>query len=346
MNKTVLALAIAVAAAAAMPFVFTQAAYADHCQDDQVILRENFTLPAEEALDSNLVVFGGNVAIDEGATLACSMIVFGGNVEISGAVDEDIVVFGGNTDLNSTAVVGGELVTFGGNISRAEGAQVQGGESQGFGPLRNRGDGRWFTFPNRFDPFGSVVAFYQGIFETVFVAIALGLLALLVVLFWPEQTARVSAAVTSAPGAAGGLGVLTAIAVPVLIGLLAITICLAPVGFVGALLFVTAAALGWLSLGMLVGARLTAALKLYTLGPAVSAAIGTFLLTLVASVIWQVPCVGWVVPVVLGSVGLGAVTLTRFGTRPYLPNLPAQPMPPMPPAEAGEAMTPNPQPLP
>jgi hypothetical protein len=168
--------------------------------------------------------------------------------------------------------------------------------------------------------------------------VALGLLALLVVLFWPEQTARVSAVVTTAPGPALGLGLLTAVAVPVLAVLLGITICLAPISFVGMLLLVAAGVFGWIALGMTVGARLSTALKLYNLSPAVSAALGTGVLTLVMRAIEWIPCFGWVPPLLLGLIGLGAVLLTRFGTRPYLPGTaivaapPTPPAPPMPPS--------------
>ncbi len=102
-------------------------------------------------------------------------------------------------------------------------------------------------------------------------------------------------------------------------------------GFV-ALLSSAALVFGWISLGMIVGARLSAALKLYTLSPAVTAALGTGVLTLAAHVIGWIPCAGWVTVGLLAMIGLGAVLLTRFGTRPYLSGLPPAPVPPAPPA--------------
>ena len=54
---------------------------------------------------------------------------------------------------------------------------------------------------------------------------------------------------------------------------------------------------------------------------------------MVSAISW-VPCVGWVAPVVLGAIGLGAVTLTRFGTQPYLPGAPTTP-----PSEPGPMLT-------
>ena len=334
MRKIVL---VTVLALLILPLALAGPVYASGLYGDQVVVGDNFTLHAGETISGDLVVVGGNVTIEDGATITGNVVVIGGNVDIAGAVDHDVVVFGGNVTLISTAVVSGELATVGGTTARDPGAQVKGGERQGFG------GGVSFPrifLPERFRVLDPVFFLVRGVFNVVFSAVAMGLLALVVVLFWPDQTARVSAAATTAPVASGGLGLLTLIAVPTL--LIAATVltlfCLSPLTFVGALIFAAAILFGWLALGMLVGARLTAALNLRNLSPAVSAGIGTLLFTLVANTIgWVVPCVGWVVPVMLGAVGLGAVTLTRFGTRPYLPNLPAQPSQPAPPPPAPDA---------
>ena len=319
MKKIILAGALALLL---LPAVFVRPAYASNCNSVKRVFGDNYTLSSVQTLDGNLLVMGGNVTIEKDATVNCSVIVFGGNVDVAGAVGKDVVIFGGSTDLSDTAVVDGQLTTFGGSVSQAEGAQVKGGVSEGFNP------GIPVRPTTPFGIFTPLVEFYRTVFKVVFSALAISVLALLVVLFWPEQTARASAAITNAPAAAGGLGLLTLIAVPVLIALTAITICLIPVSLIGALLYVTAILFGWMALGMIVGARLSAALKWQTLSPAVSAAIGTFLFTLGSNIIGLVPCIGWVVPLVLAAVGLGAVTLTRFGMRPYFSGLPTQPTPP------------------
>ena len=330
MKKFVL---IALLALLALPLALAGPVYADHCEDAQTVFGDDYTLSAGQTLNSNLVVLGGNALVEAGATVACSIVVLGGNVDIAGSVEEDVVVFGGNVDLQSTAVVKGRVATVGGSTAREEGAVVEGGESQGLGnfPFRTRAIDR-FRFA---DP-------VLRLFGAMFNSVALGLLALLVVLFWPDQTARVSAAIANAPGASGGLGLLTLIAVPIILALVTIVtlLCLSPVTFIGFLIYLAALIFGWISLGMLVGARLSAALNLRNLSPAVSAAIGTALFTLVSGIIQIIPCVGWIAPVVLACIGLGAVTLTRFGTRPYLPNMPVQSAPPPPPAptESGATM--------
>jgi hypothetical protein len=309
--------------------------YAADCDSDKRVMGGSFVLEEGATLDSNLIVLGGNATLEAGTSVNCSVIVVGGNVDIAGQVAEDVVLFGGTTDLRSTAVIDGELVSIGGTVSREPGAEVRGGESQGFDFTRNR----WLPFRTNIPFFEPVLWWYETVFQTFLAALALGLLALVVVSLWPEPTSRVSAAITTAPMAAGGLGLLTLVAVPVLLVLLTITVCLIPVAFLGAVVFAAALLFGLIALGQMVGARLTAALRMYHLSPAVSAALGTGLLWLVTSAVGAVACVGWVAWVVLASVGLGAVTLTRFGTRPYFASLAPTP-PPAPPAvpsEPGEA---------
>jgi len=122
--------------------------------------------------------------------------------------------------------------------------------------------------------------------------------------------------------------------VPVLLVLVTLTVCLIPVAFVAAVIFAAAILFSWIALGQIVGARLAAALNLRQLSPAVAAGLGTSVLWLVTSAVGAVPCVGWVAWVILSAVGLGAVTLTRFGTRPYIAaTYGAPPPPPAAPAE-------------
>jgi hypothetical protein len=306
---------------------------AANCDSDKRVMGGNFVLEEGATLDSNLIVLGGNATLETGTFVGCSVIVIGGNLDIAGQVDQDVVLFGGTTDLRSTAVIGGELVSLGGAVSREPGAQVLGGESQGFQFDR----GRWLPWRANIPFFEPVVWWYENVFRAFLTALAVGLLALVVVSLWPEPTSRVSAAITTAPVSAGGLGLLTLVAVPVLLGLLTLTLCLIPVAFLGAVVFAAALLFGFIALGQMVGARLATALRMYHLSPAVSAALGTGLLWLVTSAVGAVDCIGWVAWVVLASVGLGAVTLTRFGTRPYFASVaPPPPAPPAIPPEPGE----------
>jgi hypothetical protein len=264
-------------------------------------------------------------------------------VALSGRVGEDLVVFGGNADLLGKAVVEGQLVTSGGSISRAEGSEVKGGETQSIGPRFP-----WRPFlvaPPAPGPFEMLIGFVWGGVRTVALAVVVALLAVLVALLLPEPTARVSAGIAAAPVLSGGLGLLTLIAVPVLSALMAITLCLIPFSLLVLLAYVVALLFGWLALGALLGERLAVALRWQNLSPVLAAGLGAGLITLVVGGIGLLPYFGGplsgLTQLVLASIGLGAVTLTRFGARPYLAGAPIMapppasappPAPPQPPA--------------
>ena len=74
---------------------------------------------------------------------------------------------------------------------------------------------------------------------------------------------------------------------------------------------------GWIALGNEVGRRIGTAMKWELTDPA-AAGLGTLLLSLVAGGIDFIPCVGFLLVVVVASIGLGAVMLTRFGAQEYL----------------------------
>src|SRR5262249_26844376 len=129
-------------------------------------------------------------------------------------------------------------------------------------------------------------------------------------------------------GQSGALGLLTVVAVPVLIVLASITICLIPIGFMAGLVLTAAITFGWIALGELVGQRLAGALKLVNLSPAVATGLGPALLSLGGHVRRWVRWVGWVARVALRSAARGAVPLPRSGPQPFFPSAPAPPTQP------------------
>lgn len=308
------------AVVAILALAFPLTAMAAGPEDTKIILGSNYTLSSGDVLDSDLLIMGGNADLEESSVVQGSVFVLGGNISIAGEVEGDLGVLGGNVDLMGTAVIGGDVVTLGGNIDRVAGSVIEGEITPNFGididsPLPNIPsninfpDLPTFSFP-RISPWISVL---WGVFR-VFVMAAL---ALLVVMFWPAPTRRIADAAIRQPLAAGGLGLLTAIAGPVLLVILLITLLLSPLSVIGFVLLVAAVAFGWIGLGFEVGRRIGVAMKWELQEPA-AAGLGTLLLSLVAAGIGFIPCVGWLLVVFVGSLGLGAVMLTRFGSQDYL----------------------------
>ena len=164
-------------------------------------------------------------------------------------------------------------------------------------------------------------------------SVGLALLAMLLMLFLAPHADRVARAAVSQPLVAGSLGLLTIILAPFAIFLLAISFILLPVAVVVALALMIAGVFGWIAIGYEIGQRFTRAIH-QEWHPAFSAGLGTFALTLAAAVLTGIPvlnCIGFLVPTLLGLAALGAVIMTRFGTRSILAPAPlAAPVPPLP----------------
>lgn len=288
----------------------------DGTQGGRVVFGSSFTLRGGETMDGDLAVFGGNVVLEEDSLLDGDMLVIGGNAVVGGEISGDIVVLGGNVDLLNPAVVDGDIVSFGGRINQAERATVRGriiDESGRTLPLGPRVIPQVAPSVPALDFGRSVLLnFVWFVFRTLLLAA----LAVLVVMFWPEPAERVATALVDHPLAAGGLGVLTVLVLPILLVLMLVTILLSPISLIGGLLLIVGGVFGWIACGLEVGERLTAILN-WDAHPAAAAGIGTLLLTFVAGGLAMIPCIGWLAPFIVVSLGLGAVLLTRFGTREY-----------------------------
>jgi hypothetical protein len=290
-------------------------AFAGGLMQGRVVFGGTFTLTAGEVLDGDLAVFGGTAHLEKESRVEGSVIVLGGNVELDGEVEQDLVVIGGNANLSASAVVGGDVWTVGGNVN-PDGATIE-GDLLSTTNVEIPTDfvfTRDWRFPNRINLF----PFETRIVSYLFQSFMLAAVAVLVVAFWPKPTERVATAVLQQPIASGGLGCLTIIVGLVLAILFAITICLIPAAILLGLILVLAGIFGWVAIGAEVGRRLVQSMN-QDYQPVVAAGLGTLVFALVANGFSLIPCVGWLVPFLVSSVGLGAVMLTRFGTQYYQP---------------------------
>ncbi len=302
--------------------------------DSVVLFGCSVRIQKDARVNRDVVSFGGNVVIEDGARVGRDVVAFGGVVQISGEVSRNVTSFGGPVTLDSTAQVGREVISFGGPVRQEPGAQVRGRVVQSqrfsFSGLRII---NWTDFWNPFTfgggTFGILTAIISGFLRSLIAAIALAALGALTVIFLPSQTHQVSQVAETSPAPSLGVGCLTLLAAPTLITLLVILVCTIPV----AVVLVFALAIAWLfgliALGQLVGERLLQAFKAKEILPVVAVIIGVLVLTLLGAV----PFIGWIITLAVALLGIGAVVLTRFGTRPY-PLTPAPVAPAAPSAPA------------
>lgn len=308
------------------------AAASDGKVPGQFVFGQSFTLKNGQTMNGDLMVFGGSATIEEGATVDGNVVVFGGSLTIHGIVTHDAVIFGGTATLGTTAHIYGSLSALGSTLDRTEGALVDGQVNNG---NIHFGNGQNSYIPPAVapvDPFASFMnfainPFLSGVANVIGQSVILALLAMLLMLFLAQRADRVAHAIIAQPLTAGGLGLLTLVAVPVILvalGLLSILIITliitVPLMVVVAMALGMALLFGWIAVGYEVGQRFTKAIH-QEWHPALSAGLGTFALTLIAASLTAIPvlnCIGWLLPFLLSVAALGGVLLTRFGTQTVL----------------------------
>ena len=309
-------------------FVPAQPLYAAPRQGDELVFGDDLTLGEGERIDGDLVMFGGNLTMRQGSRVEGSVTVFGGRAEIDGTVRGEVVAFGGNLVLGTHARVGGEVVAIGSRVERAEGAET-GNVVQGF-TLDRAEFWRQLRLPFLSLRFGSRSNIWNTLF-TLFFALFAGLLGVLIVNVWPEQSAQVRLTILTAPWPSLIVGFLLYPLAGSLSLFLLITVCLAPFVPVVVIVLVAASLFGWVALGTLWGRWLMRLFKARRATPAMVTGIGVFTLSLVAAAIGAFPCLGPLLSLAMSGIGLGAVVLSRFGTTNY-GKTPAQ-IEPVPPAD-------------
>ena len=324
-------------------------------EGDQVVIGESYRLGSGDRLAGNLIVLAGTVDLEEGSTIEGDLLQFGGSVALAGEILGSAEIYGGDLQMDDSAVIHGDFSRLGGEIQRSPQAQVLGsetgldnlsrtlrlpfilGNTDFLGDGLNLGSldsmdffngqdgliprfsmGRSFDF-GEFGPgflplmeFSPLEKFFSALIQAVLYAV----LAALAVLFLPRPADRVKRAVRVQPFLAGGLGLITLIlAVPIL-ALLGFTLVLLPLSFFALLVLLALVLFGWIAIGLEVGARVSSMFH-RDWHPALAAGVGVLTLSLAKTALGQIPCVGVVATIVIASVGLGGLWLTRLGTREY-----------------------------
>lgn len=296
----------------------------DGTSKDRVIIGQNFTLRTGETIEGDLVVIGGETAIEPGAVVQGNVVVIGGSLRMDGQISDSAIVVGGNASLGGSSTIGTDLIALGGAFRRESGATI-GGDIITNLAITSQGLPRAAMSPTPGVPPGAGVKLDFGplglLASVIFQAVGLGAIAMLLTAFLHPQLDRVAQAAGQQPFAAGSLGLLTVFLAPLAIVILAVTLVLIPLALAAAILLALAWLFGVVALGHLVGDRLLQAMH-RTWEPVLSAGFGALLLGLVMAGSNQIPCVGWMTAVLIGLVGLGAATMTLFGTRPW-PNTPS-----------------------
>lgn len=275
----------------------------------------NITLEKDATLNGPAVIFGGNFSIAEGTVVNGDLAVFGGSLTVSGEVNGDIVIFGGQAALTSNADVRGNIAAFGGQITQEPGANVEGDITYNTPPSVESPNAP--DAPNPPNVHVNVNPFWN-LAGKLGQAVIIAAIGMLLALFLQPQLDRTANAALRRPVMSGGYGLLVLVAVPSVLLVLSLTIVMllvtAPLGFVFAIVVPLAWLFGVVAIGQEVGDRFAKAIN-QVWAPVLATGFGTFLLMLVTGFMEFVPCVGWIPSALVALVGIGAVTMTWFGTR-------------------------------
>jgi hypothetical protein len=254
-----------------------------------------------EVICSDLTSFGGTVVIR--GTVVGNVVSFGGNVVIAGAVNGNISVYGGNITLQSGARVNGDIHLCGGQSDLDSTAQLHGsvlGCTTSIAALVFSDGG-----PN-----------FRLVSILTWVALGILLTSLL-----PEHVMLVRTTVQNKTRRSLIVGLLSTLLAPAVIAVLVALIIAIPLALLIAVGVIAAWALGTVAVGWLVGDYIVRRIVPQHNTRPMQVVVGLTALVLVESL----PYIGWLISIAAGLVGLGAVFLSRFGTRLYGP--PKKPLP-------------------
>ena len=227
-----------------------------------------------------------------------------GDTHVNGTVGGDVVAVLGNVDLGPKAVVRGQVVVVGGTLNRDPAAVVHGGVQSvsigghfpGFGWLYAWVKSALFK--------GRLLSFASGAGWAWLVAATFLVLYTLIALVFPRGVDKCAETLEQRPGFTILTTLLTIIAIPLVILVLAITgigVVVIPffgIGLVAAKLFGRVAMLAW------VGRRFTGLLHQGSYG---HAAIAVLVGGVVVDLLYLVPILAFIVHGLIGLLGLGMV---------------------------------------
>jgi Polymer-forming cytoskeletal len=257
--------------------------------------------------------FGGTVVVDRGQVECGNLTTFGSTVVVNGEVQGDIVAFNSITVIAGT--VDGNIDIYGGSVTLQSDSYVD-GDVHLYG-------GRWVGDQNIhlsgtvIDETKHVNWLFAGrgfsfVFWFLLVWVGLGFL---LTSSLPEHVMIVRTTVVNNTRRSAIIGLLSALlALPVMIVLVALILSI-PLAIIVGLGLVAAWTLGTVAVGWLIGEYILSRVAPHQNTRTMQAVVGLIVLVLAGSV----PYIGCLISLGAGLLGLGAVFLSRFGTRLYSP---------------------------
>jgi hypothetical protein len=256
--------------------------------------------------------FGSDIVVGTNEVECGTILAFGGSIALQGEVRGSVIAF--NSDVVISGTIDGNVKTFGGSLVLLTGCYIHGNidlYGTEYAPGTHPSyDGHFSVHTNPMDWLYPFADAWSVTFWSLLIWEALGLV---IASLFPEHVLFVRTTLTSHPRRGFLVGLLSLLLAPiVLVVLIALVISL-PIAIIVAAGLIAAWALGTVSVGWLVGEYITKKIAPQHNTRLIQVAAGMAALALAGAL----PVVGGLITVGAGMIGLGAVFLSRFGTRLY-----------------------------
>jgi hypothetical protein len=296
-------------------FGVTPAVLAQGPDGGRLIIGQDFTLGPGEQVDGDLAILGGDAILEPKSLVDGGLALLGGDLQVGGTVAGDVVVFGGNIHLEETAVIQGSLAAIGSTVKRDSGARVEGelfdSPTLPIPPEFSRPDLPLPLPPLEAPRRPPSTSFWLWPLQAFGWSLFMAFLAALGVLVAPRGVGRIANAAAAQPLMSFAVGFVVLVAAALLGLVLLICCCLGLLVWVAVWLAVV---IGWIGVGLWVGQAVLSAFRVRDVASFLEAALGAFLITFASRLPF---CIGTIAWLVIAALGLGAVVLTRFGTRAH-----------------------------
>jgi hypothetical protein len=279
--------------------------------------------PPRKTVQGNIIKVGDDLHILAKEDIRGNVVVVFGDAEVSGTVDGNVVVVAGNLFLDDTAVVTGKIVSIGGGLDQDPGAEAH--DVIAVDLWRGPGD---YGLAGLFDRGLTAFLMRQGTFLLTV------LLALLAIVVTPrDRLVNITGNLRASPGPALGLGLIGstigAFTALLLMAVLILTVIGIPLALLVFMALLVAIVLAVGVCGVAIGQRLCGFLGQDCRNAWLAVVVGmtglhlvSFLGSLAAvagslsALATALAILGMFIKIVAFLLGLGAIILSRLGTRP------------------------------
>jgi len=292
--------------------------------------RYRYILHTGDNYSGDLAVAAQVVDIQPNSQVSGNLAIMALNsVHVAGKISGRLSILAplGDVQIDSGTAIDGSVTICARNLTLAEPRTVTGNIDRGCDQLGSVASGSFSGVASGFPPIPlPFFSRYGGnFFQMLITSFAVAAIAALLTMIFPGQMRRISEAFIRRPRIAGTVGFLSmgaALGLTLAYVLLSVVtfgvLCvLLPIAAVAWIVITVALVIGWIAIGVPLGKVL---LRSTHVPPMASGAIGTLVLTLGHGLLEMTPCTGWLAGLLLlvvGSMGFGAVLLTRLGTRAY-----------------------------